>query len=109
MGGLILLIISTFLKLVLAPILYTFGAICSLFTGEFNQWNKDLAIAKDQYGNTLGKYFFNCTLITNLSKHAFGNNDETISSVIGKNKKDNTLTLLFLPITLEIVSSLFQV
>lgn len=92
--GLLLLIISSCLKLILAPILYLVGAILSLFKGGFNQWNLDLAIAKDQYGNALGKYVWNGLLINKHSVHLFGNIDETISSVLGKNKRDRTLTFL---------------
>lgn len=92
--GLLLFIISTILKLTLFPLLYFIGAITSIVKGGFNQWNFDLAIAQDQYGNTLGKAIWNGLLITKHSKHLFGNNDETISSVIGKNKRDGTLTFL---------------
>lgn len=94
MIGLFLLIISTVLKVVLSPILYLYGVARSLLKCGFNQWNFDLAIAKDQYGNCLGKWLFNDILITNKSNHHFGNIDETISSVIGKNKKDGTLSLV---------------
>lgn len=92
MIGLILLIISSILKLALSPLLYIYGVVKSLFKREFNEWNKQLAIAKDQYGNGLGKYIFNDVLITKDSKCLFGNIDETISSVIGKNKRDGTLS-----------------
>ena len=88
-----MLIISTIIKMALAPLLYLIGMIVSICKCEFNQWNFDLAVAKDQYGNTLGKYVFNFIFIKKESKHLFGNNDETISSVIGKNKKENTLTV----------------
>lgn len=92
--GIILLLISTILKLVLSPVLYLYGSIISLYNHEFDKWNAQLAISKDQYGNGLGKYLFNSLLITKLSKNKFGNIDETISSVIGKNKINNTLTML---------------
>ena len=92
--GILLLIIASVLKMILAPILYLTGAIISLFKGGFNQWNTDLAIAKDQYGNALGKYIWNGLLINKHSIHLFGNIDETISSVLGKNKRDGTLTFL---------------
>jgi hypothetical protein len=92
--GFLLFIISTILKLTLFPLLYFIGAITSIVKGGFNQWNFDLAIAQDQYGNTLGKYIWNGLLINKQSKHLFGNNDETISSVIGKNKREGTLTFL---------------
>lgn len=76
----------------LSPILYTYGIIFSLIKGKFSEYNRNLAIGKDQYGNALGKYLFNHTLITEWSNNYFGNIDETISSVIGKNKRDGTLT-----------------
>lgn len=92
MIGLILLIISTIIKMALSPFLYIYGILFSLIKGQFNQYNRNLAIGKDQYGNALGKYLFNQILITSWSQNYFGNIDETISSVIGKNKRDGTLT-----------------
>jgi 8-oxo-dGTP diphosphatase len=92
MIGLFLLIISTILKVALSPILYLYGTVRSLLKCDFNQWNFDLAIAKDQYGNGLGKWLFNDLLITKSSRHPFGNIDETISSVIGKNRVEGTLS-----------------
>lgn len=92
--GFLLFIVATILKIALFPFMYLIGAITSIAKGGFNQWNFDLAIAQDQYGNTLGKAIWNGLLITKQSKHLFGNNDETISSVIGKNKRDKTLTFL---------------
>ena len=104
--GLILLLISTILKLVLSPVLYLYGMIISLYRHEFNKWSNELAISKDQYGNGLGKYLFNSLLITKLSKNKFGNIDETISSVIGKNKINNTLT--WLGIKVDFILNLFE-
>ena len=90
--GFILFIIASILKLVIGIIAYIFGAINSLFNRQWNSWHFDLAQAKDQYGNALCKYFFNVLLITKEG-YPFGNIDETISSVLGKNKAKNTLTL----------------
>ena len=87
--GPILLLISTILKIVLSPILYLYGTVRSLQKGEWSKWNEDLAIAKDQYGNGLGKYMFN-----DVVGKGFGNIDETISSRLGKNKKDHSLTFV---------------
>ena len=67
MLGFILLIVSTILKIALSPLLYIFGMIVSLVRGEFNAWNTNLAVAKDQYGNTLGKYVFNLMLIKRMA------------------------------------------
>lgn len=54
----------------------------------------NIAISLDQTGNTICKVLFDLTLIDRYSINKFGNVDETISSVIGKNKRDNTLSFL---------------
>lgn len=92
--GLILLIIATILKVVVAPFAYMYGTVKSLKVGglkEWNEWNFNLAVAKDQYGNGLLKYIMNDLAIYD-NGYQFGNIDETISSVLGKNKKQHTLT-----------------
>ena len=93
MKGFILFIISSFMKNTLAPFLYTYGCIRSLMKKEFNKYHFDLAVSKDQYGNVIGKYLFNSIMIKK-GGHSAGLPDETISSVIGKNKATNTLTFL---------------
>jgi len=92
--GLILLIIATILKVLVAPFAYMYGTVKSLKIGglkEWNKWNFDLAVAKDQYGNGLLKYVMNDLSICG-NGYQFGNIDETISSVLGKNKNQHTLT-----------------
>jgi 8-oxo-dGTP diphosphatase len=93
-SGLLLHLLSKVLKFILGFVLWPYGIVRSLFKKEFNAWQLKLAIAEDQYGNGLGQYMFNDLLITKDSKHKFGNIDETISSVLGKNKKAGTLTRL---------------
>lgn len=78
------------MKWLLSPFLFIYGVIASSFKKERSQYLKDLAIAKDQYGNAVGKYVFNHCLITD-DGYKFGNLDETISSCIGKNKLKGTL------------------
>lgn len=90
--GLLLFIVSLLLKRFLEPFMYIFSSIVALTKGEWNQYNTNLAIAIDQYGNGLSKYLFNAVLIKKTSVHKFGNIDETISSVIGKNKVAGTLS-----------------
>ena len=92
--GFLLFIISLVLKRFLELPMYLFGSVISCLKGEWDQYNTDLAIATDQYGNGLSKYLFNMLLIKKISVHKFGNIDETISSVIGKNKVAGTLTKL---------------
>jgi hypothetical protein len=48
----------------------------------------------DQLGNVAGGELFNHTLIELTSSDKFGKEDETISSVLGKNKVANKLTWL---------------
>lgn len=92
--GFLLFIVSLVLKRFLEPFIYIYCSIVALGKGEWNQYNTDLAIATDQYGNGLSKYLFNMLLIKKEAVHKFGNIDETISSVIGKNKVAGTLTWL---------------
>ena len=88
---LLLFIVASILKWILSPLLWLFGVITSIIKKEHKKYFKDLAIAKDQYGNTVGKYAFNLLLITKEG-YSFGNIDETISSCIGKNKIKGTLS-----------------
>lgn len=59
----------------------------------FNSYFKRLAISLDQFGNVACGGLFNVTLIKRGSENKFGNPDETVSSVIGKNKVENSLSL----------------
>ncbi len=52
-----------------------------------------IALGIDQLGNVVCARLFNFFLITKEG-YQFGNEDETISSVLGKNKKQNTLRFL---------------
>ena len=79
--GFLLFIIASILQWAFAPALYGYGFFASFIKGgskEWNKYNEDLAIAKDQYGNAIGKYFFNWLLIKK-DGYRFGNVDETIS------------------------------
>ena len=53
----------------------------------------NLAISLDQFGNVAMASLFNFLLIYSVV-NTFGNPDETISSVLGKNKVNGTLTYL---------------
>lgn len=91
--GFILNIIASIILWFVRPIIYLISCIISGLKGEFDKYNKSLALSKDQYGNVLGQYIFNIIFIKKEG-YKFGNIDETISSVIGKNKVKDTLTLL---------------
>ena len=88
--GIFLYLLSSILKWALTPFLYSYGLIRSAWKGELQKYHFRLALSKDQYGNVLGQYFFNDVWIKpNGAK--FGKPDETMSSVLGKNKKMDRL------------------
>ena len=66
-----------------------------------------IAISIDQLGNVVCQHLFNHCLIKKESRYKFGNVDETISSVLGKNKLEKTLTILgiYLLSLLEFIDS----
>ncbi len=84
----ILLIIAILLAIILFPI----GFIVAMFYPKREKYLFNIALGIDQLGNIICSKLFNLTLIYPSSIYKFGNEDETISSVIGKNKKTNTLT-----------------
>lgn len=55
---------------------------------------KDTAINIDRFGNREFRFSLNKYLITEKSPYRFGNIEETISSVLGKNQLSNNLTTL---------------
>jgi len=89
--GFILFIIASILKWAFSPLLYVYSSIRAAQSKEWNSWHRVLAVSKDQHGNVLGKYFWNDTMIKSYSHHKFGHEDETMSSVYGKNERDGTL------------------
>jgi hypothetical protein len=88
---LLLNIIAEIGKWLLTPIFYVHGCICALRRKEFWEYNKQLALVKDQYGNVLLQYPLNKWFIKPHGYKA-GNRKETISSFFGKNKIANTNT-----------------
>lgn len=85
-----------FLLLLIPGIIWGIGA--SFWNRKFKNGSNELsgwvfrwAISIDQLGNVLYKDLLDDALIDS-NGIPFGNPDETISSVIGKNKLNNTLT-----------------
>ena len=108
MKGLILYIISFLLKRIFLTVAICYNSIFLLLTFRFKDFDEyffNLAIGNDQIGNVAGKYLFNHVLIKE-DINQFGNPDETISSVIGKNKKKKNLT--FLGKKLDFILNLFE-
>lgn len=96
--GITLYVLSSVLTLVVFPFAMLFGVFRSLYKRQFVSGLKaidykfyTLAIAKDQTGNVVCKELFNDLLISSDSKDQFGNEDETISSVLGKNEEGGNL------------------
>jgi hypothetical protein len=85
-----ILIIAILISIVLFPI----GFVFAVFYSGRRKYFYNVSRAIDQLGNVICARLFNLTLIKHYSIYKFGNEDETISSVIGKNKLVNTLTLL---------------
>ncbi|MBL7868897.1 MAG: hypothetical protein JNM71_12855 [Flavobacterium lindanitolerans] len=96
---------GTFLALIaiiLAALLFPFGLLFTLIVNLYKRkWkfsfarlgeqNLSIATSIDTSGNVVCKDLFDLTLRTK-SGYRFGKRKETISSVLGKNKRDKTLT-----------------
>ena len=93
---LLILIIATTLLYLLLPIIICFMVLKYIFTGNKKMlavWFYRTAREIDLFANVVGAEFWNAVFITD-GGYKFGNPKETISSVLGKNQRDKTLTLL---------------
>lgn len=97
--GLSVYLIATFLMLLLYIIGMLVGMFKSFYERQVGEGLKSvdyklwyLAIMKDQTGNIVCKELFDWLLITKDSTNFFGSQDETISSVLGKNELAGTLS-----------------
>jgi uncharacterized protein YehS (DUF1456 family) len=87
MKGLILFLTALLLKMIFYPIGFVYSCLLTLFKNGYQELDNYLfkcAIADDQQANTYLAKLFNDILIKK-GGHKFGNPDETISSVLGKN------------------------
>ena len=89
MIGFLLTIVATVLMYIFVPI----GIITSFFFKKRSRYWMDIAISLDQLGNVTCQHLFNITL-KKKKGYRFGKPDETISSCLGKNKINGTLTRL---------------
>jgi 8-oxo-dGTP diphosphatase len=96
--------LALILAIVLAIVLFPIGFMFSMFYPKRGKYLYKIALGIDQLGNVVCARLFNFFLI-DIDGHKFGNEDETISSVVGKNKKTNTLTLfgMALDLLLEVI------
>jgi hypothetical protein len=93
---LLVLIIATTLLYLLLPVIICFMILKYIFTGNKKMlavWFFRTAREIDIFANVVGAEFWNAVFITD-GGYKFGNPKETISSVLGKNQRDKTLTLL---------------
>lgn len=96
--------LALILAILLAVILFPIGFLFALLYPKRGKYLYKIALGIDQLGNVVCARLFNFFLI-DIEGHQFGNEDETISSVLGKNKKTNTLTLfgIALDMLLELI------
>jgi hypothetical protein len=83
-----ILIVAIIISIILFPI----GFVFAMFYPGRRKYLYNIALSIDQLGNVVCARLFNFFLI-DIDGHKFGNEDETISGVIGKNKRKNTLTV----------------
>jgi len=93
----VLMFVVAFIFIVFfTPIGMVFTIVMALIEWNYDVFNiyyKNLSISLDQFGNVALAGLFNLLLIS-APYHLFGDPDETISSVLGKNKLKGTLTYL---------------
>ena len=88
-GGLFLFLLAWALFLPLSLLNFLAVAIKFKDLGYF----KSSAVNLDRFGNSEFRTLFNLTL-KKKEGYKFGNMEETISSVLGKNQRDNTLSFV---------------
>lgn len=96
MRGLILFITAKLLIACIYPVGFVYSLSLTLLKNGWKALDTYLfncAISDDQSGNVYMAKLFNDLLIK-PGGYRFGNPDETISSVLGKNKLTHTLTIL---------------
>ena len=94
MTEILLLIIAFVLLIILLPIVIIYMLLKYLLTGKkrmITVWACKTARSIDVFANVEASELFNDTLIKS-GGYKFGNRQETISSVLGKNQMTDTLT-----------------
>ena len=87
----ILCIIALFSVLIIAPVALLFKLMLCRLNSD---WLMRIAVSLDQLINVIADDVFNVLLIKSWAKNKFGDEDETVSSVIGKNYLAGSLTKL---------------
>ena len=96
--GIVLFIVSVIFLVLLVPIGIIWGIVEAFWNRGFKKGVSridelflNMALAIDVFGNTSSRELFNDVLIKEHG-YKFGRPGETISSVLGKNYRDRTLT-----------------
>ena len=92
MRGFVLLIVAIVLAIIILPVGFGYQIISSLFKA-LNEYLYKVAKSIDQLGNVVCRDLFNDTLIKK-GGYQFGNEDRTISHVLGKNEETKTLSIM---------------
>ncbi len=100
MRGFLLFLVAVLLSIVFLPLGGVYSLVRLWIRANFKTWIKRvgqyfliIAISIDQMGNVIMQELFNDVLIRK-SGIRFGNKDETISSLLGKNQQAGTLTFI---------------
>jgi len=94
MKGFFLLVLAVLMSIVLYPLGWAYSIIT--FRGSFKKLGSYwfvMAVSVDQLGNVVMSTLFNDILIRKYG-HKFGDEDQTVSMVLGVNKAMGTLTKL---------------
>lgn len=92
--NLLLLFVTVLLVVVLTPVGLLAKIIVAIKTKSFDcSWFMRLALSLDQLGNVICDDLFNWLLVSDSQIHPFGDEDETVSSVLGKNYLVSNLTV----------------
>lgn len=93
MKNVLLFLVAVLLVAVLIPFALTAKVVKAITVTSFDwSWFMRLAVSLDQLGNVIGDDLFNLVLIHKDYLAPFGDEDETVSSVVGKNYLANNLT-----------------
>ena len=91
----LLLIVAVLLVVLLSPLAVLAKIVFVIRRRKIDsEWFRRLAISLDQFGNVLADDLFNWLLIHDDHIAPFGDEDETVSSVLGKNYLEHNLTVL---------------
>ena len=91
----LLFIVAVLLVVLLSPLAVLAKIVFVIRRRKIDsEWFRRLAISLDQFGNVLADDLFNWLLIHDDHIAPFGDEDETVSSVLGKNYLEHNLTVL---------------